>query len=386
MSEKLPDYCDIEIDNKNILNKFVDFIKINKLDTIYLSLLILLIILLYLLIININPFNLVNINFSLFILFTLIFLVLLSYLIKIYKLNFNIFKFILIILFIVSIYIFLNYIYLLMKKSLSSNIISLINKIIIITIVILLLVKFHKKIFNFLNNIIIINIISIFNKVKTFLYDIYSKNNLSFKLILFSLLLLFISFIPTFYNFIVSSMNGSNTLLKEPIYLNKEYTINMNKYINLTNPNYHYSISFWYWLNPQPPNTSYSYNKYTNILNYGDTPSIEINPLKNKFRIKYKKNINNDEIIYESKIISYQKWNNIFINFDGGNMDIFLNGKLVSSKPNIISEIKYNNLILGEKNGIHGGISNVVYYNKNIDSNTIENNYNSFKNNMNPYF
>ena len=273
-----------------------------------------------------------------------------------------------------------------MNKFLSNSIINTMNVIFIITIVILLLVKFHKIIFNFLNNNIFINIISAFNKVKTFIYDIYLKNKLSFKLILFSLILLLISFIPKLYNFIVSYINGSNTLLKEPIYLNKEYTINMKKYINLTNPNYHYSISFWYWLNPQPPNTSYSYNKYTNILNYGNTPSIDINPLKNKFRIKYKKNINNDEIIYQSKIISYQKWNNIFINFDGGNMDIFLNGKLVSSKPNIISEIKYDNLILGENNGIHGGISNVVYYNKNIDSNTIENNYNSFKNNMNPYF
>lgn len=376
-----PEYCKLEIDNRNNFKKIVDFIKNNKYNHIFLIIFIGIIIFFYILINNLNPLNLINVNYSLLFLFILIYLVLLNYLIKINNLNFKILKFILIIIFIISICYFLNYIYFIMKNYLSSEFIN----IIFLIVVILLLLKFHKKIFHLFNNIYI-NVISILNKLKPYIYNIYSNNYISFKLLSITSLLIFIILIPKIYNYINSSINGSTTLLKNPIYLNKEYTINMNKFINLTNPNYHYSISFWFWINPQPLNTSYTYNKYTNIFDYGNTPSIEVNPLKNKFRIKYKKNINNNEIIYENKIISYQKWNNVFINFDGGNIDIFLNGKLVASKSNIISKIEYKNLVLGENKGIHGAISNVVYYKKNMDLNTIVNNYNYFKNYIYPYF
>ena len=68
-------------------------------------------------------------------------------------------------------------------------------------------------------------------------------------------------------------------------------------------------------------------------------------------------------VIFETKNILYQKWNNIVINYDGGDMDVFLNGELVGSKPGIAPYMRYENVSVGEINGIQGGMCNVKYYN-----------------------
>ena len=59
--------------------------------------------------------------------------------------------------------------------------------------------------------------------------------------------------------------------------------------------------------------------------------------------------------IYKTKDIAYQKWNNFVINYDGGNMDVFLNGKLVASRPNIAPYMTYENITSGSNDGIEGG-------------------------------
>jgi len=360
MTEINPDYCSIElIEHPNMFYK-------KKYIFIILS-----IILLYSIILYINPLNIINIYNSLPIVGILIFGVILNHLKNVFELDINILKYVLI-LTIIGIVIGICIVYNFIGKYILKTL-----PIIIVIISILSLIKNHEKILN-------INIISnIISNIRNNIKKIYNENKFSFKLLILTALIFFVVFIlPLIYNLIIDKINGSTKILNQSNYLNTKKIINMNKFINLKNPNYHYGISFWYWINPQPPNTSYSYNKYTNILNYGNKPSIEINPIKNKFRIKYNKNINDNEIIYESNIISYQRWNNIFINFDGGNMDIFVNGELVSSKPNIISKISYDNLVIGEDNGIHGGISKIVYYNKNMDTNTIVNNYNNLRNSI----
>ena len=43
-------------------------------------------------------------------------------------------------------------------------------------------------------------------------------------------------------------------------------------------------------------------------------------------------------------------------------MDIFLNGELVGSSPNVVSYMRYENVEIGDLNGIQGGICNVVYF------------------------
>ena len=156
-------------------------------------------------------------------------------------------------------------------------------------------------------------------------------------------------------------------LLKEPIYLNNEHTLGNFENLHAGSAddskfNYHYSLSSWVYINPQPPNTSRAYTRFTSLLNYGDKPQIQFNGQKNELRIMATTGKKDLVEIYKTTDIAYQKWNNFVINYDGGNMDVFLNGKLVASRPNIAPYMTYENITSGANDGIEGGICNVMYY------------------------
>jgi len=74
-----------------------------------------------------------------------------------------------------------------------------------------------------------------------------------------------------------------------------------------------------------------------------------------------------------------QKWNNIIINYNGGVLDVFLNGELVKSDIGVVPYYTLDNLTIGENDGINGGICNVVYFNKPLTATKINNLYNSVK-------
>ena len=99
---------------------------------------------------------------------------------------------------------------------------------------------------------------------------------------------------------------------------------------------YKYAISGWFYINPQPPNTSTAYSVYTNILNYGEKVKIEYNGKLSSLRVMAavantandaEKNMMTE--VYQTNEVIYQKWNNIVINYADGYMDVFLNGVLV---------------------------------------------------------
>lgn len=183
--------------------------------------------------------------------------------------------------------------------------------------------------------------------------------------------------------YLAYSTHNGKQLLKEPVYLNEEHSLGTFEELHEPNINaktgqrfkYHYSVSFWFYINPQPPNTGGAYNKYTNIFNYGNKPLVQYNGQKNSLIVKTENGKGDLEQIYENKNIIYQKWNNMVINYDGGIMDIFLNGELVSSKGNIAPYMKYENIKTGEAGGIQGGIANVNYFNAILHKNSIITNY-----------
>lgn len=193
-------------------------------------------------------------------------------------------------------------------------------------------------------------------------------------LIIEIILILLWVIIPILFKYFFDK-DGSK-LLDGPVYLNKKNDIGTFENLhqkNLDNKKdskflYHYSLSAWFTINPQPPNTSSAYTKYTSILNYGNKPNVQYNGEKNSLRVittlddKNGENLKEVEI-FETKNILYQKWNNIVINYDGGDMDVFLNGELVGSKPGIAPYMSYENVSVGEINGIQGGMCNVKYYN-----------------------
>ena len=180
------------------------------------------------------------------------------------------------------------------------------------------------------------------------------------------------------------NISGGSQLLRDPIYLNKKTTLGTFENLNSSQDgtyefNYHYAISSWIYLNPQPPNTSEAYNRYASLLDYGGKPVIEYNGSLNTLRIRTE--TGNHEIVnvYSTKDIMYQNWMNIVINYDGANMDVFINGKLVGTQANIAPYMSYDNVTSGENNGIHGGICNITYHNKTLSMSDITMSYNLLK-------
>tara|TARA_Y100000768_G_scaffold280664_2_gene215642 strand:+ start:968 stop:2305 length:1338 start_codon:yes stop_codon:yes gene_type:complete len=178
------------------------------------------------------------------------------------------------------------------------------------------------------------------------------------------------------------NFNGTQ-LLTEPVFLNNKNKIStLSQLYGKNNPSpnkYEYSISAWYYINPQPTSTSSAYSKYTPILRYGDKPVVEYNGSKNSIRVMCNSGENSLVKIAEINNIKYQKWNQIVINYDGANMDIFINGILVGSHPNIAPYMRFDDVITGDDNGIHGGICNVVYNNKIRSKGNINLSYNTLK-------
>lgn len=154
---------------------------------------------------------------------------------------------------------------------------------------------------------------------------------------------------------------------------------------------YTYALSGWFYINPQPPSTSIAYTRYTNILNYGKKINIEYNGKLNSLRVMAAKPADKGEDknmsteVYKTSDIMYQKWNNFVINYDDGMVDVFLNGVLVASVSGIMPFMSFDDIVVGSKNGIMGGICNVNYYKKILPEKNIRMNYKSLRIKEFPY-
>ena len=178
----------------------------------------------------------------------------------------------------------------------------------------------------------------------------------------------------------------STMLLRDPVYTDTVTSIGT--FENLTKGrefNYQYTLSAWIFLNNQGPNHSLAYNKDTSLLNYGGKPNILYNAKEETLTIQMLSG-NQLKTIYQTKEFPMQKWNNIVINYDKGTLDIFLNGRLVSTTPGIVPYMQHENIIAGEKDGLSGGICNVTYFSGNLSRERIELFYNLLKSKSPPLF
>jgi len=216
----------------------------------------------------------------------------------------------------------------------------------------------------------------------------------------------------------------------------------INIFTNIANQtNYSYGLSFWVFIHPQ----SGSIKQCNNIINFDGRPQVMYCPTYNKIPngdvVKYKnpktgnivranvinskvvsneyvkytlknaitgekyKNVHHSEIKYnypysvlkfvlgsssESQQeytlpnLKMQKWNNIVINYVNGTYDLFVNGEMVNSFQNGMEEFKFNDVSIGEDDGISGGIANIVYYKNYLTKDKIIANYNSLKKKSRP--
>jgi len=224
-------------------------------------------------------------------------------------------------------------------------------------------------------------------------------------------------------SYVFPNVQIPNVNLKFPISL-KEYDMDVSNIVatstdksmnDTDNTIYNYTISFWFYIDTNNPNTSMAYSKYTPIFNYGDTPLICYNYITQSFIVasksdntaypKLSRDELNDEfekytnsnlkIIYETKNIQLQKWNHFVVIYNSSYIDIFMNGGLVKANAYLspVSSDMYKsdipqiiNLVAGHSNGIRGRICNIIYYNKKIGLYDVTRLYDSVKDNNPPIF
>lgn len=160
---------------------------------------------------------------------------------------------------------------------------------------------------------------------------------------------------------------------------------------------YQYSISGWFFLN----NNITSKSRDLEIFNFGDVPKMTYNVSKNELKI-YCNTLNSGdkgsktEVIYNSRTnynslvkaqegseekkatvqmsiddeeldsdVPLQRWNYFVINYDGKNMDFFLNNKLVFKSNFIMPDILLKPITIGDttdNKGLNGSICNFAFH------------------------
>jgi hypothetical protein len=210
---------------------------------------------------------------------------------------------------------------------------------------------------------------------------------------------LFIVFYFLFF-YVKSKMElaGGKQLVNDAINTGTFHTLASYQDLNGSNDhfNYQYGISFWVFIDSMPPNTNTSYTKYTPLVNYGNKPVILYKADTNTLAIamdsgrvynksKFAEYIENEQIndknktilVYKNHGFLLQKWNHIIVNYNGGTLDIFMNGELVKSINGVVPYMSLDTLTVGSNNGIQGGVRNLLYFHKPL---TISNIYYLYQN------
>jgi hypothetical protein len=161
-----------------------------------------------------------------------------------------------------------------------------------------------------------------------------------------------------------NNIGKTKILLEKPIYTDTQRTIGTYDDIgdSIGTFNYNYSISSWFFIHNEPPSLRHANTKFTSLLNYSGRPNVLFNIKTNTLRITMKNTMDQEKTIYETDKIRLQRWNNIITNVNSGKVDIFINGKLVSSTTNPVPFMSYDKITSGEDEGISGGVCNVTYY------------------------
>jgi hypothetical protein len=160
---------------------------------------------------------------------------------------------------------------------------------------------------------------------------------------------------------------------------------------------YQYSISGWFFLN----NNVTTKSTDLEIFNFGDVPRMTYNVSKNELKL-YCNTLNTadkgskTEVIYNSRLnynaivkaeagseekkakvqmsledeeldadIPLQRWNYFVINYDGKNMDLFLNNKLIFKSNFIMPDILLKPITVGDttdNKGLNGSICNFAFH------------------------
>ena len=160
---------------------------------------------------------------------------------------------------------------------------------------------------------------------------------------------------------IFSKISFGKLLLDEPHYLNEAAPLNQEvmKEVVEDSKNYHYGLSTWIYIDPQPTSTNESYTKETDLLQFGDKARIVYDGRKPRVISVYGQDNKDEQVLIAEADFPLQRWNQVVVNYDHGTMDVFVNGELINSKGGIIPWNTYDQVFAGSENGIYGGIKKV---------------------------
>jgi len=202
------------------------------------------------------------------------------------------------------------------------------------------------------------------------------------------------------------SKQGGTIIVNNPVSTNTQNIIGSYDALNGITPSnirgatqyeYQYAISFWIYIDANSPNTNASLTRYTSLLNYGGKPNVLYNASTNTLLITMNAKSTSDPdatskeydtngniIVYKADDVLLQKWNNVIINYSGGTVDIFYNGRLAKTTLDVIPIMQKDTLTIGENKGINGQICNINYFNTSLDIGQVYYLYNTVKNNNPP--
>ena len=196
--------------------------------------------------------------------------------------------------------------------------------------------------------------------------------------------------IPKIFNKVITS---DGVVLTDKVYpLEIKNHVPIPRSLKVLTKSVNYGVSSWIYIHPVPNNTNEAYVQNTSLINCGNVPDIQFNAEKGAIIFSVDVTDANGSkrtvIVPDKKTqrdvkIIYSRWNNIFVNFIDGGMDIFVNGDLVISEPNIIPYQNPNGVNIGSSPGIYGEMCNLVYYKTPVLAQNIKLMYESMKD-MNP--
>jgi len=196
--------------------------------------------------------------------------------------------------------------------------------------------------------------------------------------------------IPKIFNKVITS---DGIVLTDKVYpLEIKNHVPIPRSLKILTKSVNYGVSSWIYIHPVPNNTNEAYVQNTSLINCGNVPDMQFNAEKGAIIFSVDVTDANGSkrtvIVPDKKTqrdvkIIYSRWNNVFVNFVDGGMDIFVNGDLVISEPNIIPYQNPNGVNIGSSPGIYGEMCNLVYYKTPVLAQNIKLMYESMKD-MNP--
>jgi hypothetical protein len=287
-------------------------------------------------------------------------------------------------------------VYLVNYISLHDNVVKLFTgsfTIITVLIIIVALAIVYKVLFNYFYKIdgmngFIINMIfyipcMVLNGLEYLSNDFKQTPFTVYVLLMIEILLLLAYFyLPKITQLITNSVNikDGKPIITEPMLIKRRE--NISSYIAMTDHdpkmgnivNNKFAISMWVYVVPVPP-TVYPYNGDATIFEFGNYhPRLIYNGSTNMFK-SFMNQSDSTEFT-----MPLQAWNHVVYNYTKSSVDLFVNGKLVATKParSMVNEgLRMDDILsIGQDNGLSGGICNVVYFKTPLFKYEIENIYN----------